>query len=261
MDLNLVVASFIAGLLTFLAPCTLPLVPGFLGFISGVSVDELQDKARAHKARRRIFFNGLLYVIGFSLIFIILGTLFGLGGAVLIKYRLRLAQGGGVVIILFGLYMIVSQLKFFTVLSKRPWFQLLERERRLSLGWLKPGKPLSSLLFGAIFAFGWSPCVGPILGTVLLLASQSATLGTGAWLLTIFALGLAIPFLIIAAGVGSALYYIRKVGPYLRVISMVGGAFLIFLGILLLTSGFDKWISFSYQLFNFINYEKILDYL
>lgn len=261
MDLGLIMTAFIAGLLTFLAPCTLPLVPGFLGFISGVSVDELQNSKPSSSTRRRIFLNGVLYVIGFSLVFILLGSLFGLGGAALVKYRLVLAKWGGIIVILFGFYMIVSQFKSSFILSRWRLFQSLEKERRLSVRWLKPGKPVSSLLFGAIFAFGWSPCIGPILGTVLLLASQSATVGTGIFLLTVFSLGLAVPFLIIAAGVGSALHYIRKVGPYLRIISIIGGVFLIFLGILLFTDGFNKWIGFSYQLLNFINYERILDYL
>jgi len=262
MDFGLITAAFVAGLLTFLAPCTLPLVPGFLGFISGVSVDEMQDGKQSGKARRRVFLNGVLYVIGFSLVFILLGSLFGLGGATFVKYRLVLAKWGGIVVILFGFYLIVSQFKLSSILSRWRLFQSLEKDRRLSVSrWLKPGKPTSSLLFGAIFAFGWSPCVGPILGTVLLLASQSATVGTGAFLLTVFSLGLAIPFLIMAAGVGSALHYIRKAGPYLRIISIIGGAFLIFLGILLFTDSFNKWIGFSYRLFDFINYERILNYL
>ena len=126
---------------------------------------------------------------------------------------------------------------------------------------LKPGNPASSLIFGAAFAFGWTPCVGPILGSILTLAAASATVGQGAFLLSVFSLGLAVPFLIIAAGIGSASNYISKLSKYLNVISIVGGLFLIFLGILLFTNKLGVWIAYFYQWFDFINYEQLLDYL
>ncbi len=243
----LIIPAFIAGLLTFLAPCTLPLVPGYLGFISGVSLADLENPTLAKRARLRIFYNGLLYVIGFSLVFIVLGSLFGLGGAALVKYRIWLARIGGIFIIVFGLYMLkLIHLPFLSSLQIRS---------------IQPGKPLSSFLFGTTFAFGWTPCVGPILGSILLLASTSATVGQGAFLLFIFSLGLAIPFLLIALGIGSAAKYLGTIKKYLSVVALFGGVFLIFLGVLLVTNQFAAWLGYAYQLFDFIDYAKLLDYL
>ena len=251
MDLSLIIPAFIAGIVSFLAPCTLPLVPGYLGFISGVSLSDLRDPAKTKIARRKIFLNGVLYTVGFSLVFIILGSLFGLGGAALVKYRLWLSRIGGVFVIFFGLFMMgVLKLPFLNV------------EKHVGgIRALKPGNPLSSLMFGATFAFGWTPCIGPILGSILTLAASSATVGQGAFLLAVFSLGLAVPFLLIAAGVGSASAYLSKVGKYLNVISIVGGVFLVFLGVLLLTNNLGVWIAYFYRLFDFINYDQLLDYL
>lgn len=250
MDVSLIIPAFIAGLLTFLAPCTLPLVPGYLSFISGVSGSDLQNPTTARQARRKIFYNGLLYVIGFSAVFILLGTLFGLGGVALIKYRIWLSRVGGIFVIFFGLYMLN--------ILKLPLFNFLDAEKHMGSRFLKPGKPASSFLFGSVFAFGWTPCIGPILGSILTLAAASATVGQGAVLLAVFSLGLAVPFLLIAAGVGSVGGFLGKISKYLNVI---GGLFLIFLGVLLVTNRFGIWISYAYRIFDFINYERILDYL
>jgi len=251
MDFSLIIPSFIAGILTFLAPCTLPLVPGYLGFISGVSANDLQDPSKSKLARRKIFLNGVLYVIGFSLVFIILGSLFGLGGAALVKYRIWFSRIGGIFVIFFGLFMMgVLKLSFLNV-----------EKHITSVKALKPGNPVSSLIFGAAFAFGWTPCVGPILGSILTLAASSATIGEGAFLLAVFSLGLAVPFLIIAASIGSASAYLLKLSKYLNVITIIGGVFLVFLGILLLTNNLGIWIAYFYRLFNFINYDSLLDYL
>jgi len=177
--LSLVIPSFIAGILTFLAPCTLPLVPGYLGFISGVSVDDLKDPEKSHGARRKIFMNGLLYVIGFSVVFIMLGSLVGLGGSALVQHRVLLGRIGGAFIIIFGLYMLnVLKLNFLNFLGGEHRIPIMNK--------LKPGTPLSSLIFGSTFALGWTPCVGPILGSVLVLAASSATVGQGTVLLAVF---------------------------------------------------------------------------
>lgn len=203
--LSLIIPAFIAGIITFLAPCTLPLVPGYLGFISGVSLEDVKDPAKSKKARLRIFLNGLFYVIGFSVIFILLGSLFGLAGSVLFKYRLWLSRIGGIFVILFGLYMILGAVKI-------PFLSFLGADKRLQITKvIKPGNPLSSFLFGTAFGFGWTPCVGPVLGSILLLASSSATVSSGAFLLTVFSLGLAVPFLAIALGVGSAQNFLNKI--------------------------------------------------
>lgn len=251
MEFSLILPAFIAGILTFLAPCTLPLVPGYLGFISGVSQQDLSDPTKARLARKKIFMNGVFYVLGFSSVFILLGSLFGLGGSALIQYRIWLSRLGGLFVIFFGLFMLgILRLPFLAV------------EKHVGgLKNLKPGNPGSSFLFGATFAFGWTPCIGPILGSILTLAASSATVGQGAFLLAIFSLGLAVPFLLIAATVGSASMHLAKVNKYLPVISAVGGIFLVFLGILLLTDNMGAWIAYVYRIFNFINYDALYDYL
>lgn len=245
---SLVLPAFVAGVLTFLAPCTLPLVPGYLGFISGTSATGAQTPG----FHRKVFLNGVFYVVGFSLVFILLGSLFGLGGAALIQYRVWLSRIGGLFVIFFGLYLLnVIRLPVLTGLMS---------EHRLH-PILKPGNAASSLIFGAAFAFGWTPCIGPILGSILILASSTATVGQGAFLLTVFSLGLAVPFLIVAAAVGPATQAIRRFGRVLRASSIVGGLLLILLGVLLLTNNFGVWISWFYQVFDFINYDRLLDFL
>lgn len=248
--MSLIVPAFIAGVLTFLAPCSLPLVPGYLAFIGGVSFTDLNDPEKAKRARRKIFLNGVFYVIGFSVVFIIFGSLFGLGGAALIHYRVWLSRIGGAFIILFGLFM-MGFIKIPALLA----------DRRPTWKHLTPGNPVSSLIFGATFAFGWSPCIGPILGSVLLLASTRATVGQGAFLLAVFALGLALPFLVIALGIGSATSFLKKLNRFLPALSIIGGLFLIFLGILILTNTFGVWVGIFYRWFSVLNYDRLLEYL
>jgi cytochrome c-type biogenesis protein len=250
---SLVLPAFVAGLITFLAPCTLPLVPGYLAFIGGVSLKELDDPTKARAARQRIFLNGVTYVVGFSVIFILLGSLFGLGGASLVRHRLWLSRVGGVVVAFFGLYLLgAHRLKIF---------QFLESDRRLAFRALTPGHPASSFVFGATFAFGWTPCIGPVLGSVLLLASTSATVASGAMLLAVFSLGLAVPFLIVAAGVGAASTFLREHAKFFAASSAIGGVLLVLLGWSLATDSFTWWLGYAYRLFDFVNYESLLRYL
>lgn len=253
---SLIVPAFIAGILTFLAPCTLPLVPAYLGFISGASAKDIQDPKLAAVIRRRVLLNGVFYVLGFSIVFIMLGILFGIGGAVLATYQDTLIKIGGVFILFFGLYL-VGILDKITAIHK-----LLTTEKRFHVAAaLKPGTVSSSFIFGATFALGWTPCVGPILGSVLFLASSTATMWQGALLLSIFSLGLAIPFLLIAWGVGHATQTIQRLSVVLPYVSFVGGALLITLGVLLLTDQLGIWLAWTYRLFEVFQYERLLDYL
>ncbi|PJE64072.1 MAG: cytochrome C biogenesis protein [Candidatus Ryanbacteria bacterium CG10_big_fil_rev_8_21_14_0_10_43_42] len=253
MGISFVISSFVAGLLTFLAPCTLPLVPAYLGFISGVDQKDLQNQNHdiARAARRKIFLNGIFFILGFSIVFIVFGTLAGLLGQTLVPYRIWLARIGGAFVILFGLFMLgIFKLALF------------QTEKHIPIpSWLELGKPSSSLIIGGAFAFGWTPCVGPILGSILFLASVSATAVTGALLLTVFSFGLAIPFIILAAGYAKASAYIANYTRYLGAVSIVGGIFLVLLGILLVTDQFGLTIQYGYQLLDFINYDRLLDYL
>jgi cytochrome c-type biogenesis protein len=251
ISLGLIISSFFAGLLTFLAPCTLPLVPAYLGFISGVSEKDFQDPLKAKTARRKIFLNGIFFILGFAVVFIIFGTLAGLIGQSLTPFRIWLTRIGGGLVILFGLFMLgVFRLPF------------LQAERRIKTpSFLTIGKPSSSFAIGGAFAFGWTPCVGPILGSILLLASTSTTAFQGALLLTVFSSGLAVPFILVALGYSHATKYIQKISRYIKWVSIVGGVFLIMLGLLLVTNNFSLLIQYGFELLDFIGYEGLLEFL
>ncbi|MBI2450783.1 MAG: sulfite exporter TauE/SafE family protein [Parcubacteria group bacterium] len=249
MDLSLIISAFFAGLLTFLAPCTLPLAPGYLAFISGVSLAE-KDLEQIKKSRRRIFLNGVFFILGFSLVFISLGSLFGVLGRFFIFYRPWIGRIGGIFVILFGL----SLLNIFKIpfLKKGVIFQPKIFSKNSFL---------TSFIFGAAFSSGWTPCVGPILGAILVLATTSATALKGALLLAIFSAGLAVPFILLSLLVSSSFKFIPKISKYLNIFSTIGGFFLIFLGVLLLTDNMAWFVAWTYYLLRFIQYDKIINYL
>lgn len=241
MDFALIVSAFIAGIITFLAPCTLPLVPGYLGFISGVKESDAhaRNSDAAHAARRTILKNALLFIFGFSTVFILFGALAGLLGAALAPYRTWFARIGGGVVILFGFMM----LRFIRI---KP----LEGEKRLRIAkWIPIGTPTGSFLIGGTFAIGWTPCVGPILASILFLATSSATISSAVLLLAVFSFGLALPFLLVAFLYARALEFITRAEKILRGVEIVGGLLLIVLGILLATGNFGLTISYSYEFF------------
>jgi cytochrome c-type biogenesis protein len=247
LDLPLVVGAFVAGFLMFLAPCTLPIVPGYLAFIAGVPAGQ----AGSQGSRRRIFTNALAFVLGFSVIFILLGTFAAALGSLVGPWRLYASQFAGVIIILFG----VTMLGAFNI-------PLLSGERRMRLPkWLSLGHPHSSFVVGALFALGWSPCIGPILGTILFFASASATAFSGALLLAIFSLGLAIPFLMCAWAIGYAESFARQAGRLSQLLSLVGGIVLIFLGLLMLTGNMSLLVLWGNALLGGLGYERLLNYL
>lgn len=243
--MELLLPSFIAGLLTFFAPCTLPLVPGYLAFISGT------QGADENRRRRNIFWNGVAFIIGFSVVFIILGLLAGLLGQLFAPYQVWISRLAGVMIILFGCMMLgILNIPFLNV------------EKRFTLPPLfTRGTLPGSFVFGSAFSLGWTPCVGPVLGSVLLLASSTTTAIQGAILLGTFALGLAVPFLLVAASLHKAEEYIARMSTYLHVISMFGGVFLIVLGILVLTNNMAHFLAWSYSVFDFIGYGRLIEYL
>lgn len=255
VDLSaLIIPSFIAGILTFLAPCTLPLVPGYLSFIAGVSPKELKNPETVAAAKRKIFLNGIFFVLGFTAVFVLLGSVFSIGGVALGRWRGVITRIGGLFIVLFGLFMLGA--------LKLPFLNALQAEHRVKFPqWLKPGNPSSAFIFGSTFALGWSPCVGPILGAVLTLAATSGTIGQGAFLLTIFSLGMGIPFLIIAATIGSASRYLNKLGKYVHAIEIVGGILLIILGLLMFFDQFQVFIGWMYNALEFLNYDGLYKYL
>lgn len=222
----------------FFAPCTLPTIPGFLGFISGSS--------KKHSLK-----NAFFYVFGFMLVFILLGGVFGIGGAALRQYRLILQRIGGLFIIFFGL--------MTTGLLRHPIFQ---RTFNFPLSnRLKPGHPLSSFLFGTAYGLGWTPCIGPVLGSILFLASSLENAYLGILLLTIFSIGLAIPYLLVASGFTSIIDKTKRFRPVFRGIEIAGGILMIIIGLFLVANKFGLMVSTTFKLFGFINYDGLLKYL
>jgi len=245
--MELVLPAFLAGIFTFLAPCTLPLLPGYLAFISGVSTAELDVGQEA--ARKKIFKNGLLFVLGFSLVFIMLGILAGVAGQLLVPVRLWLVRISGVLVIMFGLFMLET--------VKIP---LLSYERKFQLPlFFHRGKLLGALLLGAAFGFGWTPCIGPILGSILLVASTQGSALQGTILLTVFSAGLALPFLIFAWWLGRARSWVKNLSRFSRITSIVGGVFLVFLGLLLFFDQMGLLLSYGFRLLDIFDYEKFIN--
>lgn len=223
----LIASSFIAGLFTFFAPCTLPLVPAFLGVISGVSPEELKDPESAKHLRGKIVANAIFYVLGFSLVFILFGVAFSFLGQIYLV-RIWLQRLGGILVIIFGLVL----LGLFNV----PFLSGEKQIRAPKL--LQSVSKTNSFILGALFSLGWSPCVGPLLGGILLLASGLDTVLQGAFLLVVFSLGFAIPFLLTALLIGKAFSAFGRWSPALKVINIIIGMFLVGLGILLISDQF-----------------------
>jgi len=225
-DLSLFLA-LAAGFLSFLSPCVLPLLPSYLVFITGLSLEELTRGDPQRKRRRIILLHSLLFVLGFSALFTVLGASATLVGQFLAAHRDTIRIAGGVLIIIFGLF--VSG-----VLS----LNFLQREKRLHLQ-AKPLGYVGSFLIGVTFAAGWTPCIGPILSSILLYASTADDLRSGILLLLFYSLGLGLPFLICSLALNSFLNAFQKAGKFLGVFTKVAGALLIIVGVLLLTNSFD----------------------
>lgn len=251
MDYGLIIPAFVAGIFTFLAPCTLPLIPVYLGIISGTGIQELRDPTTQHRAKRKVFLNGLFFVLGFTLVFVLFGILFAFIGSALSQHRALLSRISGIFVVLFGFFMIGT--------LKIPF---LEQTKRIRIPMLfKIGHPLNSTLIGLSFGLGWTPCLGPILGSILFLASTTETVAQGAILLLIFSSGLALPFLLLAILVSHVSHYVKKLSGIVKWISVIGGLFLIFLGILLLTNSLGVWVSWFLRVFDFMNFDAIFNYL
>ncbi|HXM38000.1 MAG TPA: cytochrome c biogenesis protein CcdA [Gemmatimonadales bacterium] len=212
--------AFTAGLLSFLSPCVLPLIPSYVGFLTGMSADQLQTR------RGTAVLHGLWFVAGFTLVFVLLGAAASGLGALLRDYQHWLGRVGGVLVILFGLYLL-------GVL--RPAF--LMRERRIELS-RKPLGYFGSGVVGFTFGAAWTPCIGPILGGILTLAATRSELIQGTALLAAYALGLAVPFLLTALALDRFLIWFQRFRPYIVWVDRIAGGMLIVLGILLVTDSF-----------------------
>ena len=212
--------AFSAGLLSFLSPCVLPLVPSYVTFITGLSLEEVRT------SRRTALIHALLFVIGFSLIFIALGATASVLGRVLFVARVWISRAGGALIVLFGLYL----LGVFN-------FRVLAQDRRVYLA-DKPLGYLGTVLVGLAFGAGWTPCIGPILGSILIYTSSTADLHRGLLLLTAYSAGLAVPFLIAALAIERFLAAFARWRGAMKWVNRVGGVLLIIVGLLLITNYF-----------------------
>jgi cytochrome c-type biogenesis protein len=218
--------AFGAGLLSFLSPCVLPLVPAYLANLAGITAIDSNTRTSYLPA----LLHSLSFVLGFSLIFVGLGASIGLIGTTVTAHSTLLRQIAGGVIIAFGVFLIAA--------FKIPW---LNYEKRITPSVGRNPHYLRSILIGAVFALGWTPCIGPILGAILALAWSSQTIDQGALLLAIYSLGLGIPFIVIGLAWGAIMPLWKGLNRHLGTISIASGALLIVVGILML-SGNLSWL-------------------
>lgn len=232
-SLPLPIAAFVAGLVSFLSPCVLPLVPGYVSLISGVGVEEL--KSQESRLLRKTMLNSVSFILGFSVVFITLGAISTEVGQLLARYKSTLAQVAGVVIILFGLHL--------TGILR---INALYADKRLHN--VKGGSTAGgAFLIGFAFAFGWTPCVGPILAVILGFAATQDSVFKGIALLTVYSMGLAVPFLLTALGVERFLRFYSRFRAHMHAIEVASGALLIALGVLLVLGRFtliSNYLSF-----------------
>jgi cytochrome c-type biogenesis protein len=253
VDLSVLVALG-AGLLSFLSPCVLPLVPSYLSFIAGVSFDDFKRSHADPKLLRKVILNSLLFIAGFSSVFMTLGFSFSLVGQILIQYQEAIRMGAGLLIAFFGVY-ISGGLEYLAKLADmaeckwakhaiwgilpilcRPFRigRYLTRSLQFHLG-NRPAGYVGSLLIGFSFAVGWTPCVGPILGAILALASSTAHITSGLLLLGAYSVGLGIPFLLSSVAINSFFHFFSRFKRYIEIVHVGGGLLLILVGILIFT--------------------------
>ena len=229
----------LAGLLSFLSPCVLPIVPGYLCFLAGTSLDKIASGEDASK-ERNVFYFALSFVFGFSTVFILLGASATLLSGLIYEYLDILRVVGGIIIIIFGIhFMQIIQLPF------------LNRDTRYQIESYRPGI-VGSYVIGLSFAFGWTPCIGPILGSVLSIAASSETVTYGVVLLMLYSAGLGIPFLLAAYAINGFMIFLSKIRNYIRAIEIFTGVLLVIFGILILTNRIQELAFFFIKYFPFL---------
>jgi cytochrome c-type biogenesis protein len=224
-DINFMVA-FTSGLLSFLSPCVLPVIPSYLSFISGVSLDEMRDPKAEGAVRRRVVLNSLAFIAGFSVVFVSLGVSASFLGGLFAAYRRPIRIAGGGLVVLVGIYL----MGFLKIRALDRYFQVNVKD--------KPAGYLGSALIGVTFAVAWIPCVGPILGAILTWAATSTRVSEGFFLLSSYAAGLAVPFFLSAVAVNSFFQFSQRFRRYIHYVHVVAGVLLVIVGVLLVTDYF-----------------------
>lgn len=212
------VGAFVAGLLSFLSPCVLPLIPSYITYITGLSFADLQAEHPSHQVRRQTIIHSLLFIAGFTCVFVLLGASASFLGDFLQEHKTAIRRAGGILIIIFGIH--VSGI--FDI-------GMLLGEKKLTLH-RKPAGYLGSFIVGVVFAAGWTPCIGPILATILAVA---ATEGRGVWLLLTYSMGLAIPFFLAALAMHQFLIFFRRFKRHIRLFEIFTGILMVVVGILI----------------------------
>jgi cytochrome c-type biogenesis protein len=216
-------AAFVAGLLSFFSPCVLPLIPAYFTFITGFSIEELTEKYNS-EIRKKVFLSTFLFVLGFSLVFILMGASASYLGGLMYTYKKFIRIIGGILIIILGIHL--------TGLIRIPG---LDFEKRITLE-KKPLHFFGTLIIGMAFGAGWSPCIGPLLGSILIIAGSQETVWQGVVLLGIYSAGLAIPFIIISIFINFLLIFIKKASKVLKYVNVVAGVVLIVVGLILVSN-------------------------
>jgi cytochrome c-type biogenesis protein len=216
-----IVGAFVAGLLSFLSPCVLPLIPSYITYITGLSFADLQAEHPTHKVRQQTIIHSLLFIAGFTCVFVLLGASASFMGDFLHEHKTAIRRVGGVLIVVFGIH--VSGIFDIGVLLG---------EKKLTLH-RKPAGYLGSFIVGIVFAAGWTPCIGPILATILAVA---ATEGRGVWLLLTYSMGLAIPFFLAALAMHQFLVFFRRFKKHIRLFEIITGVLMVVVGVLIFTN-------------------------
>lgn len=215
------IAAFVAGFLSFISPCVLPLIPGYISFVSGATLEDMRAPAGQH--RRQVLITSLAFVLGFSIVFIALGASASAIGRFMMQKAPLLAKVAGAIIIVLGLHMMgLFKLAF------------LEREKRAHVQRKPPGI-LGAMLVGIAFAFGWTPCIGPILGGILLVAGSKETVAEGVLLLAIYSAGLGVPFLLTSLAIDKFFALTARIRKHYHTIELVSGGLLVAIGVLIFT--------------------------
>ncbi|HEY6871839.1 MAG TPA: cytochrome c biogenesis protein CcdA [Geobacteraceae bacterium] len=220
------VGAFIAGLLSFLSPCVLPLIPSYITYITGLSFADLQAEHPTHKVRLQTMIHSLLFVAGFTVVFVLLGASATYIGGFLQEHMALLRKIGGVLIVVFGVHVA----GIFDI-------GILLGEKRVTIH-RKPAGYAGSFIVGIAFAAGWTPCIGPILASILMVAATEETVFHGIGLLLIYSLGLGLPFFLASLAMHQFLVFFNRFKRYIRIFEIVTGLFLILVGVLIFTNYF-----------------------